>query len=347
MAVKFHDYYETLGVARSATDEEIKRAYRKLARDYHPDLNKAPEAEQKFREVQEAYEVLSDPEKRKKYDRLGARWKEGEEFRPPEDWGEAFGFGGGNARGARVNVEDFMGGGGGRFSDFFEALFGQMGGGAGGRAAGFSGPAGATAGGARTRAARSHAQRGQDVEGALTISLDEAHRGAKRSVQLQITERDEQGRPQRRTKTFDVQIPPGTTDGSTIRLSGQGGPGVGGGAPGDVLLRIGVAPHPRFRLLGHDLETTLRIAPWEAALGDKVDVPTLDGDVTLTIPAGAQGGQKLRLRGRGLRTRRDSEERGDLYVLLQIAIPRDPSDEQRSLLEQLRDASTNFNPRAG
>jgi curved DNA-binding protein len=164
---------------------------------------------------------------------------------------------------------------------------------------------------------------------------------------MQITERDAQGRPRRRTKTFDVRIPPGTTDGSVIRLRGQGGGGAGGGEAGDILLRVGVAPHPSFRLHGHDLETTVRIAPWEAALGAKIDVPTLDGRVTLTIPAGAQGGQRLRLRGRGLRKRGEGEQRGDLYASLQVATPRDLTEEQRRLYEQLRDASKEFDPRAG
>lgn len=337
MSVKYHDYYKTLGVARDASQDEIKRAYRKLAREYHPDVNKDPEAERKFREVSEAYEVLGDEDKRKKYDRLGANWKSGQDFTPPSGWEGFGGFGGGAGRGrtTRINFEDLQGHGG--FSDFFEAIFG------GGGGFGGMGGMGAGAGRASTRAAP-RARPGETVEGSLTISLEDAYHGATRSVSLQTSTPTAGGQVERATKKLDVRIPPGTTDGSTIRLKGQGGAGVGGGPAGDVLLKINIAPHARYRVDDHDLIATVPLAPWEAALGARVDVPTMEGEVTLTIPAGSQSGQRLRLRGKGLPKRGDKKERGDLYAELRIVVPKTLTEQERALYERLRDESE-FRPR--
>jgi len=338
MSVKYHDYYKTLGVSRTASQDEIKRAYRKLAREYHPDVNKDPKAEEKFREVSEAYEVLGDEDKRKKYDRLGANWKSGQDFTPPSGWEGFGGFGGaaGKGRTTRINFEDLQGGGG--FSDFFESIFGG-----GGGFGGMGGMGGAGAGRGQTRTAP-RARAGETVEGALTISLEDAYHGATRSVSLQTASPSAGGQVERSTKSIDVRIPPGTTDGSTIRLKGQGGPGVAGGPAGDVLLRITIAPSPRFRLDDHNLITTVPLAPWEAALGARVDVPTMEGDVTLTIPAGSQSGQRLRLRGKGLPKRGDKKERGDLFAELKIVVPKTLTETEQALYERLRDESE-FRPR--
>ncbi|TVQ32739.1 MAG: J domain-containing protein [Phycisphaeraceae bacterium] len=347
MSVKFRDYYETLDVDRSATQEEIQRAYRKLAREHHPDVNKSPEAEKRFHEIGEAYEVLKDPEKRKRYDALGENWKAGQDFRPPSGWEDViFGGGGGRRAGAasgrggsvRFNVEDLGGMGGmgagsgmGGFSEFFETLFGDQ----------FAGArAGARAGGARGGGRVS--RKGETVEASVTISLEDAYHGASKSITLQTTERDESGAARRGQREYSVRIPPGTTDGAVIRLAGQGGKGIGAGAPGDLLLRVRVAPHGKFRLRDHNLETTLPIAPWEAALGAKVEAPTLEGPVTLTVPPGSQSGQKLRLRGKGLPMRTGG--RGDLYVELKITVPATLTDEERKLLEELGRVSL-FDPR--
>ncbi len=334
MSVKFRDYYETLGVSRDASQEEIQRAYRKLARQYHPDVNKSAEAEERFREATEAYEVLKNPETRKQYDRLGANYKAGQDFTPPQGWesvGVDFGRGGGGG-GFGIDFDSVAGAGG--FSDFFEAIFGDR----------FRDTrAGARrGGGGATRAPR--ARTGETVEASLTISLEDAYRGATKSIALEVAEPDDSGRMRRSTKSYDVRIPPGTTDGATIRLAGQGGKGLAGAPAGDLLLKIHIAPHPTYRLHGHDLETTLAITPWEAALGARVEAPTLDGPVTLTVPPGSQSGQKLRLRGKGLPKRQ--QERGDLYVQLRIVVPSELSKEERALLEDLRDAS-DFNPRTG
>lgn len=318
MAVRFQDYYEILGLPREASQDDIKKAYRKLARKFHPDVNQEAGAEDRFKQVAEAYEVLGDPEKREKYDRLGKNWKMGEEFRPPPGWENvSFDFGGGGA------------GGGGGFSDFFSSLFGGMRGGPGGFSTSFD------FGGIRQgqRAGRSH-----EVE--LEISFDEAFHGTRKSFSLAISD-PRTGQSQ--TKSYEVGIPPGTTPGSTIRLAGQGEKGQRGGADGDLLLKVKVAPHPRFSIDGKDLHTELRITPWEAALGGAVGVVTPDGELELSLPAGSQSGAKLRLRGRGLPARKGP--RGDLIVTLMIAVPKTLSARERELFEQLSRAST-FHPRA-
>lgn len=335
MSVKFHDYYKTLGVSRNASQDEIRRAYRKLARELHPDVNKSDDAERKFGEISEAYEVLGDEDKRKKYDQLGANWKSGQDFNPPPGWAGRAGAGGGGARTTRVDFEDMQGFGG--FSDFFEAIFG---GGGGGFRGGDMGDAGARDAGFSARRAAARPRQGETVEGALTITLDDAYHGAKRQVTLRTASPDGASA----AKTLDVRIPPGTTDGATIRLKGQGGAGAGGGQPGDVLLKISIAPHPVFRLDEHNLIATVPLAPWEAALGARVDVPTMEGEVTLTIPPGSQSGQRLRLRGKGLPMRGRQDDRGDLFAELKIVVPKTLTDSERALYENLRDES-DFNPR--
>lgn len=324
MTVKYQDYYEILGVARSASQDEIQRAYRKQARQYHPDVNKAPEADQKFKQVGEAYEVLKDPEKRKKYDALGADWKAGQQFKPPPGFENIrFEFGGRSGGGVEFGSDGF--------SDFFEAFFGRgasPGGFSTGQPRGFS--AGATG---RGRGGG----RGHTIESEVAISLEDAYHGTSQ----QITLRD----PEAGTKTkLEVKIPKGTISGSKIRLAGQGGKGFAGGSAGDLILRIKIQPHPRFELRGHNLHHTLAITPWEAALGAKVPVPTLDGPVTMTIPPGAASGQKLRLRGKGLPQRTHDQDHGDLLVRLKIVVPREMSQDEERLFKELAELSQ-FDPR--
>lgn len=336
MAVKFHDYYETLGVPRAATTDEIKKAYRKLARKYHPDVNPNDKsAEEKFKEISEAYEVLSDHGKRKRYDQLGAGWKAGADFTPPPGWAPGEGF--------RVEYGDlgdiFGAAGAGGFSDFFETIFGAR------RGA----PRGAP-----------FARRGRDIEAEMEINLEDAHRGATRAITTQSTAScptcngagavDNKPCPTcrgagvvTRPKTLDVNIPAGVRDGSVIRLSGQGEPGVGNAPPGDLLLRLRLKPHRLFSVTPEgDVQIDLPVAPWETALGARVNVPTLDGSVDMTIPAGAQGGQRLRLRGQGLNRRGGG--RGDEYVRLRIVTPPKPTEKEIELFERLA-AESRFNPR--
>lgn len=320
MSVKFQDYYKTLGVKRDAAQDEIQRAYRKLARKYHPDLNKDAGAEAKFKQLGEAYEVLKDPEKRKRYDQLGENWKAGEEFTPPPGFENVrFNFGGRSARGSGSGGAGGASGGasggfsfspGGQFSDFFEAFFGEDGGpGSFNQAFGGRGQA--------------HAHQPQAQEAAIDITLDEAFHGSTRQLTLQGPEG---------TKRLDVRIPAGTTQGSKIRVRGQAGGG------GDLILVVNIQPHATFTLDGHDLTMDVPIQPWQAALGDKVRVTTLDGEVTLSVPPGASSGAKLRLRGKGLR-KRNSDERGDLLARIKIVVPKTLTDEQRRLYEQLKEQS--------
>ncbi|MDW8365531.1 MAG: J domain-containing protein [Abditibacteriales bacterium] len=309
MAAKSKDSNEILGVSRNATDKEIKQAYRKLARQYHPDVNPHNKAaEERFKEISEAYAVLGDPEKRKKYDQFGANWEQFERAGVnPED----FGWAPGNVRveyrtsGDFSDLRDLFGDMGGFGGDLFETLFGGRKGRRGGRATEF-------------------AMRGNDVEAELPLTLEEAHHGVTRSLSVG-------------GKTLEVKVPAGVRDGSVIRLAGQGQPGVGGGQAGDLLLRVKLLPHPRFTVAGDDVEMELPIAPWEAVLGAKVTVPTLDGNVEMTIPAGAQGGQRLRLREKGLNRRGGG--RGDLYVKLRIVVPKNPTAEERRLFEELAKVS--------
>jgi len=325
MAVTFQDYYEALGVSRSATQDEIRRAYRKVARKYHPDVNKAKDAEEKFKQINEAYEVLKDPEKRKRYDQLGANWKAGQEFRPPPGWENVhFEF-----RGSPGAEEFDLGGG---FSDFFEMLFGGR---RGSRQAG---------GGATSGRQASWSMPGQHHEAEVTIRVEDSYHGASRTITLQGQEMDDQGAVRPVSHTYEVRIPKGVTEGSRIRLAGKGGLGIGGGPPGDLYLKIHLEPHPRFRVDGHDLHVEVPVTPWEAALGATVEVPVVDGAANLKIPPGTQSGQKLRLRGKGLPTRDGG--RGDLFAVVKIMVPKALSNRERDLFAEMAKASS-FNPRRG
>lgn len=317
MPVKFKDYYETLGVDRSADTDAIRKAYRKLARKYHPDVNKDAGAEDRFKEIGEAHEVLSDPEKRKRYDELGSNWRAGQEWNPPPGWqGGAHTFGGQ--------------GGGADFSDFFESLFG----------AGFggfdSGPMGGR-GGASFRARRGH-----DQEAEIEVSLEDAFHGVKRKIELTSQSVRPDGRLEPQRRSFEVNIPAGVSEGSRIRLAGQGSPGSGGGPGGDLFLRVRLKPHPRFEVDDHNLKTTVPLAPWEAALGAEVSVPTIDGSVQMKIPAGTDSGKTLRLRGKGLP--KTSGGAGDLLVTTKIVVPKHLTEEERRLFEELS-KSSEFRPR--
>jgi curved DNA-binding protein len=326
MPVQYKDYYEILGVPRGASDAEIKKSFRKLAREFHPDVAKDKKrAEEKFKEINEAYEVLSDPAKRKKYDELGADWKSGAEFRPPPGWE---GFPGGQTfrgRGAGGQEFEFQFGGTG-FSDFFEQFFGSR-----RRGADF---------GARDMFAEEEemAERGRDIEGDIMVTLEEAMRGSVRSVSV----RRPVGRSVK-TETYQVRIPAGVTEGQKLRVAGRGEAGSRGGEAGDLFLRVRLAKHPDFEVENHNLIYEAELAPWEAVLGAEISVPTPDGRVNIKIPPGTQGGQKLRVRGRGLPTHGGT--RGDLMVVAQIAVPAKVSDNERKMWEQLARESR-FNPRS-
>jgi curved DNA-binding protein len=310
----YKDYYKIVGVARDANQDEIKRAYRRLARKYHPDVSKEQGAEEKFKELQEAYEVLKDPEKRAAYDQLGSNWRSGQEFRPPPDWGRGFEFstasGGGDASG---------------FSDFFSSLFGSR--------SPFS----------QQRAGRGHtgfASVGEDHLAKIQIDLEDAYRGGTQTIELQAPQLAEDGRVAVKPRTLKVTIPAGVVEGQRIRLAGQGSPGIGGGPAGDLYLEVGFRPHPLFQVEGRDVTLTLPIAPWEAALGATVQTPTLAGPVDLHIPAGAKPGQKMRLKGRGL----PGPTPGDQYVVPKIVVPPADSAKARALYEQMKQELA-FDPR--
>lgn len=310
--MEFKDYYRTMGVSRDARADEIKRSYRRLARKFHPDVSDEPDAEERFKEVQEAYEVLKDPEKRAAYDRFGADWKAGQEFRPPPDWEPDVGFTGGGYTDA------------GEFSDFFESLFG----GAGHR---------------RSGGGYTHIRmKGEDIHARIAISLEDAFLGATRTLSLALPELDEQSRLVTRPHTLNVRIPKGVMQGQRIRLGGQGGPGLGGASPGDLYLEVAFAPHRLFHAVGRDVFLDLPVAPWEAALGETVTAPTLGGDVELKVPPGSQTGTRLRLKGRGL----PGPPAGDQYVVLEIRTPAAESEDARALYERMkRDLA--FDPRTG
>jgi curved DNA-binding protein len=313
MAVQFRDYYETLGVPKTASDDEIKSAFRKLARKYHPDVAKDKKtAEEKFKQINEAYEVLSDPEKRKKYDQLGADWNQPGGFQAPPGWG---------ARQPGGGFQQWSGGDGGvefefngtGFSDFFEQFFG----GGGGRSA---------FGGAGFGQRQAAAERGSDVEADIMVPLEEALHGAKRTISLRRAGSN-------KVETYQVKIPRGVREGQRIRLAGQGGAGESGGKSGDLFLRVRLQRHPDFTVEGSDLIHEVKIAPWQAVLGTTLKVPTLEGAVRLKIPPGTQGGQRFRLRELGLPTA--AGKRGDLYVEVQINIPKKITERERELWQEL------------
>lgn len=323
MSVKFKDYYDLLGVARSASADEIRKAYRKLARKYHPDVNKNPDAETRFKEIAEAYEVLGDADKRKRYDELGANYHAGQDFAPPPGWEQMqYEYGGRPEAEGGYAAEDLGG-----FSDFFETLFG-------------GGLHGAAHGGGPFE--RFHRRRGEDHEAQVTITLEEAFHGVKKPISLQTARVDEHGRVHRESKHYTVHIPAGTTEGARIRMAGQGSAGAGEGAAGDLYLQVQIAPHAVFSVKGADLEVTVPVTPWEVALGARIPVPTMSGNALLALPAGTQSGQRLRLRGKGLVGAR---HHGDLIVIIQIAMPHHLSDKEKALFTELGHVST-FHPRA-
>jgi curved DNA-binding protein len=313
--VNYLDYYKILGVERSATQDEIKRAYRKLARKYHPDVSKEANAEEKFKEVGEAYEVLKDVEKRAAYDQLGAQWQNGQNFRPPPDWDAGFEFSGGGYTSADAGFH----------SDFFEELFGRA---QAGRAYG-AGPRGY--GG----------RRGEDHHAKVLIDLEDSINGANRPITLRVPELSPDGHVQLRERTLNVRIPKGIRSGQQLRLGGQGGPGLGSGEAGDLFLEVEFRKHPLYRLEGSDLYLDLPVTPWEAALGASVKVPTVAGPVNLKIPANSGQGKKLRIKDRGL----PGKTPGHMYVVLQIALPPADTEAARELYRQMADKLA-FNPRS-
>ena len=298
--MKYKDYYKILGVGRTAGEDEIKKAYRKLARKYHPDVSKEQNAKERFQEISEAYETLRDKEKRAAYDSLGSGFRPGQDFRPPPDWFDRFGAG------RQEDLRDID------LSDLFEqmGIFGR----AAGRRGGFG---------------RNVPIPGEDYETQVRISLEEAATGTEREFQLD-------------GRSLRARIPKGAVDGQRLRLRGKGGSGMNGGAPGDIYLQIVLEPHPLFRARGHDLEVEVPIAPWEAALGAEVEIPTLEGRVTMKVPPGTKSGQKLRLAGKGLP--KPSSGAGDLYAQLDVVVPPPATDREKKLYEELREASK-FDPR--
>jgi len=332
--LNYHDYYKTLGVAKKASQDEIQKAYRKLARKFHPDINKDPDTEIRFKEINEAYEVLKDPAKREKYDRFGSAWKQAQRTgAPPPGFEDIFsqfgfgagGFGGQSAQGRTVRFDfgDLGGADAGGFSSFFETLFGS-----------------ADQRGARAAAAGGNPQawstgQSRDHEAKISLSIEEAGRGGKR----QITVTDPQSGQRR---TLRVSIPRGIRPGQKIRLTGQGAGGQGGGARGDLYLTVEILPHPNFRLEGPDLHTVIPVTPWEAALGGQATIRTLDGEVTVKIPAGTSSGRKVRLRGKGFPDKNGAN--GDLLGEFRVMVPPTLSARDRELFEQLAESST-FNPR--
>jgi curved DNA-binding protein len=309
--VEFKDYYKIMGVERNATQDDIKRAYRRLARKYHPDVSKEPDAEARFKEVGEAYEVLKDPEKRAAYDQIGSRndWRAGQDFRPPPDWNTGFEFSGGGY----TEANDF--------SDFFESLFGRFRGGS-------------------QRESAFHA-RGQDHHARALVSLEDAFHGATRTITLQMPRLDAEGQVVTHARNLNVKIPKGVIEGQQIRLTGQGAGGLGGGPAGDLYLEIAFQPHPLFKADKRDIHLELPVTPWEAALGRTVTVPTLGGDVQLKIPPGSQSGNILRLKGRGL----PGNPPGDQYVRLRIVTPKADTDTAKALYERMA-REMPMNPRA-
>lgn len=293
---EYKDYYKIMGVSRDVSQDELKRVYRRLARKYHPDVSKEKDAEARFKEVQEAYEVLRDPEKRAAYDQLGTNWRQGQDFRPPPDWGKNFEF-------STAFGEE------GGFSDFFSSLFGNA----------------ARAGRARGPGARGFAMAGDDQVATIEIDLEDSFRGGTQTIELKSSPR---GVP----RTLKITIPQGIVEGQRIRLAGQGSPGIGGGPPGDLYLEVRFRKHRLFQVDGRDVTLTLPVAPWEAALGATVPTPTLAGPVDLRIPANAKAGQRLRLKGRGL----PGPTPGDQYVVLKIVLPPADSPKARELYERMQ-----------
>lgn len=316
--MEFKDYYATLGIKRDASQDEVKRAYRKLARKYHPDINKAPDAEQRFKEIGEAYEVLRDVEKRAAYDKIGSNWQAGEEFRPPPDWDKGFEF-----QSRRYTQTDAS-----QFSDFFESLFGKK--------SPFE-----FAESFRGEQPSFH-RKGEDLHAKIIISLEDSYRGSRQTLTLQRPSVDASGHIFTSPHTLQVTIPKGITEGQRIRLEGQGGAGLGKETNGDLYLEIAFAQHPHFTVSNRDVMLTLPITPWEAALGATIQVPTLGGTVELKIPPNSQTGKKMRLKGRGISS---SKIVGDQYVTLAIMTPTPTSKNDRELYRKMAETMS-FNPRS-
>lgn len=310
--MQFKDYYETLGVPRDAADAEIKKAFRKQARKYHPDVSKEADAEAHMKDVNEAYAVLSDPEKRAAYDQLGRNYKPGQEFRPPPDWDAGFEFSG----------QGFSPREAADFSDFFSELFGRM-------------------GGSRAEGGQFRGQ-GEDHHAKVLLDLEDAYNGATRQISLRVPSQDAQGHVSLSTRTLNVRIPKGVRAGQVIRLAGQGALGIGGGAAGDLLLEVRFKPHPRFHVEGRDLHLTLPVAPWEAALGAVILVDLPDGQVKVRVPEGAQSGGQLRVRGKGI----PGQPPGDLLLEIQVTLPPADTPHARALYETMA-RELAFDPRAG
>jgi curved DNA-binding protein len=323
--MEFKDYYAALGVDRTASADEIKRAYRQLARKYHPDVSQEKDAEARFKDVGEAYEVLKDPEKRAAYDEAGRRWQQGAAAGgPPPGWDTGFEF-------HNADFGEAVAGDEADYSDFFEALFGRH------------------MRGARQQARRAHAGtrttglRGEDHHAKIEIDLADAYRGAQRTVTLRMPVTDDAGEVQLQQRQVQVTIPPGIRPGQHLRLAGQGGAGFNGGPAGDLYLEVEFRPHPHFHVDGRDVTLELPVAPWEAALGATVVAPTPDGSVELQVPRGSKGGRRLRLRGKGL----PGSTPGDLYVVLQIALPPPDSPDVEEAYRALQRSAAAFSPRAG
>ena len=329
--MEFKDYYQILGLDKSATQDDIKKAYRKLARKYHPDVSKEPDAAQRMAEVNEANTVLGDPEKRGAYDTVGAQaWaagaRSGDDVRPPPGWNTGYEFNEGGPEGFRAH----FGGDDGDYSEFFEQMFGRARGGAG-------------AGGRRASARAQQQMRGEDHHARIELDLADAYHGAERSINLQSARVDDQGHVVPEQRTLQVKIPKGVKEGQLIRLAGQGSPGFNGGAPGDLMLEVQFRADPRYRVDGRDVTQKLRVTPWEAAVGGSVEVDTPDGKtVEVTVPPGSGGGRKLRLKGRGIPS---STAPGDLYLELEIAVPGAVTDEQKAAWKALAETYPGFDPR--
>lgn len=312
--MKYKDYYQIMGISRDASQDEIKRAYRKLARKYHPDVSKEADTEAKFKELGEAYEVLKDPEKRAAYNQFGANWKSGQEFRPPPNWDEGFEFKGGG----------FTGGDAGAFSDFFEQLFGRT----------VFRPSG-------TGGYSADHLRGEDSHAKIHIDLEDSYRGATRSISISTPEMNHEGQLQVKHRSLNVKIPKGIKPGQHIKLAGQGNPGLGSGQAGDLFLEIAFNTHPLYRISEANVYLDLPVTPWEAALGAKIKVPTPEGAaVDLKIPPNSRQGSKLRLPGRGL----PAKVPGDFYVVLQLVLPPANSEEAKELYQKMQH-ELDFNPR--